>query len=104
MTTPRRRYCDSVPSTADRSKLTRPPLRRVAAGLVVAGALFVTGCGDDSSGSGGQAAAVDEGGSPLAAEAVSTLPLINVADGAEVALGDVAASDRPTLLWFWAPH
>ena len=41
---------------------------------------------------------------PLAAEATGSLPLTVVADGSEVALGEVAASDRPTLLWFWAPH
>ena len=90
---------DSDPSRAAR------PMRRIAVAIVATGAVMAAGCGgDDATGSSGPVAAVDEGGSPLTAEATGSLPLTVVADGSEVALGEVAASDRPTLLWFWAPH
>lgn len=92
------------PTSASRFRSTT---RRLLGGVVVTGALLVAGCGGGSTtaadGDSAASAARSEGGAPLAAEAAASIDLKVVADGSEVALGDVAAGDRPTLLWFWAP-
>ena len=82
-------------------------LRRTAGSVALAGALLVTGCGGDgSSTAGDDDSAIDAeraGAAPLDAEAAAAIDLKVVADGSQVSLADVAATDRPTLLWFWAP-
>ena len=86
----------------------RPPamaFRRMVGGVALVGALLVAGCGGgESSATGDPATAARSGdGAPLDAEAAAGIDLEVVADGSQVALADVAATDRPTLLWFWAP-
>ena len=83
-------------------------LRRLVGGVVIVGALLAVGCGDDGSGTAADNDPAATGGrsggdAPLQAEAAAAIDLKVVADGSQVALADVAATDRPTLLWFWAP-
>ena len=84
-------------------------VRRLVGGVVLTGALLVAGCGGDNGPStaadDGPTAASDRsgGGAPLDGETAAEIDLMVVADGSQVALADVAASDRSTLLWFWAP-
>lgn len=80
-------------------------LRRMAGGVAIVGALLMAGCGGDESSAAGDpaTAARSDEGAPLDAEAAAGIDLKVVADGSQVALADVAATDRPTLLWFWAP-
>lgn len=60
---------------------------------------------------GSTTAADDEGaGQPVdevpaaAAEFLPDIEVVEVATGETVALRSVATAERPTLLWFWAPH
>jgi hypothetical protein len=90
--------------TVEETRPLRSLRHRVVFGLLAVGALLVAGCGGGDPTGAGSAATADQGGAPLADEATSSLLLTKVVDGSEVALGDAVASDRPTLLWFWAPH
>ena len=70
--------------------------------------LLAVGCGGDepsavADGDAAPSASRSGGEAPLDAEAADAINLRVVADGSQVALADVAATDRPTLLWFWAP-
>ena len=80
-------------------------LRRRVGGVALVGALLMVGCGGNGSSAAGDpaTAARSDEGAPLDAEAAAGIDLKVVADGSQVALADVAATDRPTLLWFWAP-
>ncbi|MBP7595534.1 MAG: hypothetical protein KA755_07810 [Candidatus Microthrix sp.] len=76
--------------------------------MVLTGALLAVGCGGDgpsavADGDAAPSASSSGGEAPLDAEAADAINLRVVADGSQVALADVAATDRPTLLWFWAP-
>ncbi len=82
--------------------------RRLVGGVVLTGALLAVGCGGDGSsavadGDTAPSGSRSGGEAPLDAEAADAINLRVVADGSQVALADVAATDRPTLLWFWAP-
>ena len=78
-----------------------------ALGLVACG-----GGGDRSDGRGAAPAeqpraAGPEAPKPEAAERTSAIPQVTVLDvpsGDEFALGSIVPSDRPVLVWFWAPH
>ena len=83
-------------------------IRSVVGGVVLTGALLAVGCGGDGSsavadGDTAPSGSRSGGEAPLDAEAADAINLRVVADGSQVALADVAATDRPTLLWFWAP-
>ena len=83
-------------------------IRSVVGGVVLTGALLAVGCGGDepsavADGDAAPSASSSGGEAPLDAEAADAINLRVVADGSQVALADVAATDRPTLLWFWAP-
>ncbi len=41
---------------------------------------------------------------PMAAAKLPSVDVIDVASGATLSLASLIASDRPTLLWMWAPH
>ena len=84
---------------------------------MLAGGLVVAACGGDDAGDGDAGAAVgdvveapaDDGAeaSPDEAVAVNQLPDVVVDDliaGTEVNVRDLAPSDRPILLWMYAPH
>ena len=43
-------------------------------------------------------------GPPARASAIPDVTVLDVASGGEFALGSVVPSDRPVLVWFWAPH
>ena len=90
--------------TVEETRPLRSLRHRAVFGLLAVGALLVAGCGGGDPTGAGSAATADPGGAPLAAEATSAWLRTKVVDGSEVALGDAVASDRPTLLWFWAPH
>ena len=91
-----------------------PVLARAGVGAVVALGLVACG-GDDGSGSAqsptSTAAPTDPvtqppPPTPEAASPPSAMPditVVDVASGAEVALGSLVPSDRPLLVWFWAP-
>jgi hypothetical protein len=54
----------------------------------------------------GACGGTSDSGQPAAPRAIEIpdVTVRNVATGAEVALRDVVPADRPTLVWFWAPH
>jgi len=67
------------------------------------GSMWLSGCG---SGSGSDAGRTTSAAIESNAE-VSPLPAIevdDVTDDRRVALDAFVPSDRPTLIWFWAPH
>lgn len=45
-----------------------------------------------------------EGAAPAPASDLPSVDLVNVDTGATVNLASFAPSDRPLVLWFWAPH
>ncbi len=99
------------------------PLAARIAGLLTALVLVAAACGDTSGPSldgepqlpavtpATEPAAPTDPAAPTAtgapaAAAISDLPDVTVVDlaGGEFHLPDLAPSDRPILLWFWAPH
>ena len=77
--------------------------------LIAALALFAASCGDSEPATPAPATPAPAETATAAATPVpeSDLPsvdLINVATGATVNLASFAPSDRPVVLWFWAPH
>jgi hypothetical protein len=70
-------------------------MTRRSRSLAVVVAALLAGCGGTS-----------DSGQPAAPRAIEIpdVTVRNVATGAEVALRDVVPADRPTLVWFWAPH
>lgn len=77
-----------------------------ALGLVACGG----GGGSGSAGSGAPTAEAPRGAGPPApgtAPRTSAIPEVTVLDvtsGDEFALGSIVPSERPVLVWFWAPH
>lgn len=70
--------------------------------LLIAGALALAACGGD-----GDAGNTAPAAKPEAGASAGPLPAITVQDvtaDRPVALNSFIPSDRPTLLWFWAPH
>lgn len=85
------------------------PLRRwqaaVAVGALAALGLVACGGGGGSAeGSGGPAERAAGPEAPREAERGSYIPEVTVSSGNEFALGSLVPSDRPVLVWFWAPH
>lgn len=90
----------------------RTTTARLAA-LALSAVLLGVACGSTSTGSGQALAPPDDATADDAETAggtdslVGDLPAISVIDvttGADVLLTDLAADERPTLLWMWAPH
>lgn len=82
--------------------------------ITALGALAVFGfgaCGGGADEDGTSAA--DRGEAPASAarapeaqgsSAIPAVDVIDVSSGEEFALGGLVPSDRPLLIWFWAPH
>lgn len=73
----------------------------VLAGVLLASAVFASACSGSSTNDGSTARR-----EPAAGE-VFSLPVVDVLDvanGSKVAFGDLSPSEKPLLLWFWAPH
>ena len=93
---------ESVPN-----RVTRTMKHRTATattGIALAGLLTLSACG---SGAGGQTSSSNDSAGDESNLIVSPLPAIEVDDvtaDRRVALDSFIPSDRPTLLWFWAPH
>ena len=80
------------------TKRNRPA--RVAAAFL-AGAVFVGACGSSAKSDG-----ANTNGEPTAT-GVFTMPAVDVLDvatGGKVPFAKLNPSDKPLLLWFWAPH
>lgn len=80
-----------------------------ARSLLVLGVLVIASCGgsDRDGGAGAGSAGPSPAAGAQPSNAGSPLPAITVQDvtaDREVALNSFIPSDRPTLLWFWAPH
>ncbi|MCY3910572.1 MAG: hypothetical protein OXF99_03610 [bacterium] len=45
-----------------------------------------------------------ESAAPVPASDLPSVELVDIATGANVNLASFAPSDRPLVLWFWAPH
>ena len=86
-----------------------------SAALAVVLALGAAACGDSSTPTAStspattptQAPAAEQGPASEAPVPESDLPsveVVNVGTGASVSLAGFAPSDRPLVLWFWAPH
>jgi hypothetical protein len=73
-----------------------------ALGLVACGG----GGGGGSAGSGAAPAEAPRGAGPPApgTSAIPEVTVLDVASGDEFALGSIVPSERPVLVWFWAPH
>lgn len=87
---------------------------RTAFVTVAVGGILVAACGSGSSGTDAGTNAGTKAGSNAGARVEIptptkgfTLPatvVTNVGDGEKVDFSEIAPSDRPILLWFWAPH
>jgi len=81
--------------------------RRGALGLVLVALVGLGACGgDDDAGPSASPPAATGDAEPAASggeSAPAGIPLLDLASGSEVALQTVAATDKPTLYWFWAP-
>ena len=83
------------------------PIPRRSAALVAAAVLGLSACGASDATSTGQASDPGLDGQSAPASSQSDLPAVEVVDvvtGESFELTELAPSDRPTLLWFWAPH
>lgn len=89
----------------------------VAVAIGALAALGLVACGGGEGASDGGNAAPPQGSGAEAprslaspsqgAEPGSAIPAVNVREiplGSEFALGSLVPSDRPVLVWFWAPH
>lgn len=84
-----------------------PPIPRRAALLAAAAVLGLSACGSNDTTSSGQVTDPGADASSTATSSQSDLPAVEVVDvvtGASLELTELASSDRPILLWFWAPH
>lgn len=79
----------------------RPRSLPLRSGLVLV-ALFAAGCASATVEAGSPAGV--EGGSVSGGSALPDVVVNDVGAGGEISLQTLAPSDRPTLLWFWAPH
>lgn len=73
----------------------RSRIRQIA--IAVAGLAVIASCGSGES----SPVAADKAPKPI------TLPAVDVRDilsGETVSVASLVPSDRPVLLWFWAPH
>lgn len=81
---------------------------QVAVAAAALAAVGLAACGEGGDPSAGSA--VTTAGNPRAAAAAapgSAIPAVTVLDvgsGDEFALGSIVPSERPVLVWFWAPH
>lgn len=73
-------------------------MRRTRA-VIATAALVLAGCSADA-GTTGEAASV----ATLGASIVPDVTVVDLATGQEVALPATVATDKPTLLWMWAPY
>ena len=79
--------------------------RPVRLGIAVfASVMFVAGCGS-STRSGDAKSDVTAGNSDKpSASVMPDVDVLDVANGNKVAFGELSPSEKPLLLWFWAPH
>lgn len=91
-------------------------------GSLLAGALFVGACGSSANTDGATATttAREPGSSSSSTKpdgptttrkpavdgafALPAVDVLNVANGSKVPFGQLSPSEKPLLLWFWAPH
>ena len=86
--------------------ITRNRPLRVAASLL-ASALLVGACGSaDKSAGTDQAKTTKPSDSAAGSErfVLPTVDVLDVATGNKVPFGQLSPSEKPLLLWFWAPH
>jgi ABC-type glycerol-3-phosphate transport system substrate-binding protein len=76
-------------------------LRRIS--LVLASLLGLAACGASSDPS-STAAEADASGDSDVPSALPDVDVVDVGAGATVNLRSLLPSDRPLLIWFWAPH
>jgi len=94
--------------------MVRPHQPWSVAAVVALGALGFVACGGggDGSSAGREAASAEQQpaadppapGQAPRGSAIPDVTVLDVASGGEFALGSVVPSDRPVLVWFWAPH
>ena len=79
-------------------------MRRIRA-LFVAAAVGLAGCGADTATQGGAASSTASASDSTSAanSVVPNVDLVDVATGQTVSLRSKVATDKPTLLWMWAP-
>ncbi len=79
---------------------------RSLAALAIAGGLTLAACGGSGSGAQGNNSQQIQAGTPAEPQDI-TLPSVEVLDtatGDRTQFADLVPAERPTLLWFWAPH